>query len=71
MEHTKLATGNFVSSPPRIVPNLYVFWPPLIDQALKKSTFPNVFRKIKKRDGHGKVMEKYFVKSVGTLIINE
>ena len=56
-----------------ILPNLYFFvTTKKLSSDLESLHFPRFFAKhceckIGKRDGHGKVMEKYFFKSVGTL----
>ena len=61
---------------PRIVQNVYVFLPLKNRHLCRKSAFSAKCRecRIEKRDihgklinGHGKVMDKYFIKSVGTL----
>ena len=70
-----LSDMEFYQFCPQIVPNLFIF---LITEKLSisvESPHFSCFLQIEKRDGHvnlrnghGKVMEKYFVKSVGTLV---
>ena len=71
----------FYSFCPQIVPNLYFL---VATKKLSNDLFSDVFHKMsiiqnredkikdhgKSRNGQGKVMEKYFVKSVGILIFD-
>ena len=83
MEHAKLAKSHgillsvmeFDQFCLQIIPNLYVFTTTRKLSIGVESPQNAANAKIKKRDGHGKlkngngkVMEKYFVKSVGTLL---